>query len=382
VKDAINELAHVYAELKIMGAGLQYIDIGGGLGVDYDGSGTNFESSMNYTLNEYASDVVYRIKSVCDARDVPHPMIVSESGRAIAAHHSLLVFNTLGSSTLDQFKVKGSVEEDYRGSEEVPQPVRDLFDSYRSVNDRRLVECYHDAIQAREQALQMFNLGYLSLEFRGLAERLYWATCTKIRDHCRKLGKIPEELENLEAMLSDIYFCNFSIFQSLPDSWAIGHLFPIMPIQRLGERPTRNAVLADITCDSDGKIDRFVSARETKRTLELHELVQGEEYYLAAFLVGAYQETLGDLHNLFGDTHVVHIRLHDEGGWWIEEIVKGDTATKVLEYMEYDTDELYPRLARDCERAVREGRMSLAEAQAVKRFYENELNGYAYLEGE
>jgi arginine decarboxylase len=382
VKEAINELAHVYAELKLMGAGLQYIDIGGGLGVDYDGSGTNFESSMNYTLNEYASDVVYRIKAVCDDRDVPHPMIVSESGRAIAAHHSLLVFNTLGSSTLDQFKVKGSVDEDYQGSEEVPQPVRDLFDSYRSVNDRRLVECYHDAIQAREQALQMFNLGYLSLEFRGLAERLYWATCTKIRDHCRKLGKIPEELENLESMLSDIYFCNFSIFQSLPDSWAIGHLFPIMPIQRLGERPTRNAVLADITCDSDGKIDRFVSARETKRTLELHELVGGEEYYLAAFLVGAYQETLGDLHNLFGDTHVVHIRLHDEGGWWIEEIVKGDTATKVLEYMEYDTDELYPRLARDCERAVREGRMSLAEAQAVKRFYENELNGYAYLEGE
>jgi arginine decarboxylase len=382
VKEAINELAHVYAELKLMGAGLQYIDIGGGLGVDYDGSGTNYESSMNYTLNEYASDVVYRIKAVCDERDVPHPMIVSESGRAIAAHHSLLVFNTLGASKLDQFKVTGTVEEDYRGAEEVPQPVRDLFDSYRSVADRRLVECYHDAIQAREQALQMFNLGYLSLEFRGLAERLYWATCTKIRDHCRKLDKLPEELLDLESMLSDIYFCNFSIFQSLPDSWAIGHLFPIMPIQRLGERPTRNAVLADITCDSDGKVDRFVSARETKRTLEVHELAAGEEYYLAAFLVGAYQETLGDLHNLFGDTHVVHIRLHDEGGWWIEEIVKGDTATRVLEYMEYDTDELYPRLARDCERAVREGRMTLTEAQAVKRFYETELNGYAYLEGE
>jgi arginine decarboxylase len=168
----------------------------------------------------------------------------------------------------------------------------------------------------------------------------------------------------------------------LPDSWAIGQLFPIMPIQRLNERPSRNAVLADITCDSDGKIDRFVSPRETKRTLELHELIVGQPYYLAAFLVGAYQETLGDLHNLFGDTHVVHIRLHDEGGWWIEEIVKGDTANKVLEYMEYDTDELYPRLARDCERAVREGRMTLTEAQAVKRFYENELNGYAYLEVE
>ena len=275
VKDAINELAHVYAELKIMGAGLQYIDIGGGLGVDYDGSGTNFESSMNYTLNEYASDVVYRIKSVCDARDVPHPMIVSESGRAIAAHHSLLVFDILGSSTLDQFKVTGRPEEDYHGHEEVPQPVRDLFDSYRSVNERRLVECYHDGLQAREQALQMFNLGYLSLEFRALAEKLYWATCTKIRDYCRKLDRVPEELENLEDMLSDIYFCNFSVFQSLPDSWAIGQLFPIMPIQRLGERPSRNAVLADITCDSDGKIDRFVHPRVTKRTLEVHELTPG-----------------------------------------------------------------------------------------------------------
>jgi arginine decarboxylase len=382
VKDAINELAHVYAELKIMGAGLRYIDIGGGLGVDYDGSGTNYESSMNYTLNEYASDVVYRIKSVCDARDVPHPMIISESGRAIAAHHSLLVFDTLGSSKLDQFKVTGKPAEDYHGSEEVPQPVLDLFDSYKSVNERRLVECYHDALQAREQALQMFNLGYLSLEFRGLAEKLYWATCAKIRDYCRKLDRVPEELENLEDMLSDIYFCNFSVFQSLPDSWAIGQVFPIMPIQRLAERPTRNAVLADITCDSDGKIDRFVHPRITKRTLEVHELVPGDAYYLAAFLVGAYQETLGDLHNLFGDTHVVHIRLQDGGGWWIEEIVKGDTANKVLEYMEYDTDELYPGIARDCERAVQEGRMSLTEAQAVKRFYENELNGYAYLEVE
>jgi arginine decarboxylase len=382
VKDAINELAHVYAELKIMGAGLQIIDIGGGLGVDYDGSNTNYDSSMNYTLNEYASDVVYRIKKVCDARNVPHPKIVSESGRAIAAHHSVLVFDTLGSSKLDQFQVTGRVEDDYRGTAPLPQPVADLFDSFRSVTERRLVECYHDAAQAREQALQMFNLGLLSLEFRGLAERLYWATCAKIRDYCRKLVKVPEELEGLETVLSDTYFCNFSVFQSLPDSWAIGQLFPIMPIHRLDEKPVRNAVLADITCDSDGKIDRFVHPRDTKKTLELHELVPGEQYYLATFLVGAYQETLGDLHNLFGDTHVVHIRLHEEGGWWIEEIVKGDTANKVLEYMEYDTDELHPRLARDCERAVREGRLTLPEAQALKRFYERELDSYSYLEVE
>jgi arginine decarboxylase len=380
IKEAINELAHVYAELKLMGAGLQYIDVGGGLGVDYDGSGTNFPSSMNYTLNEYASDVVYRIASVCNARDIPHPMIVSESGRAVAAYHSVLIFDALGSSALDKFRVTGDRAEDYGGAEELPQPVQDLFEAYRAVSERRLVECYHDALTAREQVLQMFNLGLLSLEFRGLAERLYWATCAKIRDSCRKLERLPEELEDLESILSDVYFCNFSVFQSLPDSWAIDQLFPILPIHRLDERPTRTAVLADITCDSDGKIDHFVSLRDVKRTLELHELIPEEKYYLAAFLVGAYQETLGDLHNLFGDTHVVHVRLHDEGGWWIEEIVKGDTANKVLEYMEYDVAELYPALARDCERAIRDGRMTLAESQALKRFYESELDGYAYLE--
>jgi len=380
VKDAINELAHVYAELKLMGTGVKYIDVGGGLGVDYDGSGTNFESSMNYTINEYASDVVYRIASVCNAREIEHPVIVSESGRATVAHHSVLIFNALGSSALDQFRVAGSIEEDYNGQAELPQPVLDLFEAHRTVSERRLVECYHDALQAREQALQMFNLGLLSLEFRGLAERLYWATCARVRDYCRKLERVPEELEGLELILSDTYFCNFSVFQSLPDSWAIDQLFPIMPIHRLNEKPTRNAVLADITCDSDGKIDRFVSQRDVKRTLELHELKAGEEYYLAAFLVGAYQETLGDLHNLFGDTHVVHIRLHDEGGWWIEEIVKGDTASKVLSYMQYDVDRLFPQFARDCERAVRENRLTLAESQALRRFYESELNGYTYLE--
>ena len=380
VKDAINELAHVYAELKLMGAGLQYIDVGGGLGVDYDGSGTNFPSSMNYTLNEYANDVVYRVASVCNLRDIPHPMIVSESGRAVAAYHSVLIFDALGSSALDKFRVTGDRAEDYGGDEELPQPVQDLFEAYRAVSERRLVECYHDALTAREQVLQMFNLGLLSLEFRALAERLYWATCAKIRDSCRKLERLPEELEDLESILSDTYFCNFSVFQSLPDSWAIDQLFPIMPIHRLAERPTRTAVLADITCDSDGKIDRFVSLRDVKRTLEVHELMADEKYYLAVFLVGAYQETLGDLHNLFGDTHVVHVRLHDEGGWWIEEIVKGDTANKVLEYMEYDVAELYPALARDCERAIRDGRMTLAQSQALKRFYERELDGYAYLE--
>ena len=380
VKDAISELAHVYAELRLLGAGLEYIDVGGGLGVDYDGSGTNFPSSMNYTLNEYANDVVYRIASVCNERNVPQPMIVSESGRAIAAHHSVLIFDVVGSSALDGFQVTGREAEEFGGRRALPQPVKDLLDAWRSVGPRRLVECYHDAVTARDQVLQMFKLGLLSLEFRGLAERLYWATCARIRDAARRLPALPEELEDLEDALSDTYFCNVSVFQSLPDSWAIDQLFPILPIHRLDEAPTRHAVLADITCDSDGKIDHFVSPRDVKRTLEVHPLKDGEDYFLAAFLVGAYQETLGDLHNLFGDTHVVHIRLHDEGGWWIEEIVKGDTANKVLAYMEYDVEELYPALARDCERAVREGRMTLAESQALKRFYEGELDGYAYLE--
>ncbi|MFO7326792.1 MAG: biosynthetic arginine decarboxylase, partial [Pseudomonadota bacterium] len=377
VKEAINELAHVYVELVRLGAGLRYIDVGGGLGVDYDGSGTNFPSSMNYTLAEYANDVVYRIASVCNARGVPHPMIISESGRAIAAHHSVLVFNVLGRSALDRFTVR---REDLDLPPDAPQPLRDLAEAFQAVGPRRLVECYHDAVTARDEALQMFKLGLLSLPQRALAERLYWATCTRVRDAARRLDEVPEELAELEGILSDTYFCNFSVFQSLPDSWAIDQLFPIVPIHRLDEQPTRKAVLADITCDSDGKIDRFVSLRDVKRTLEVHPLREGEDYLLAAFLVGAYQETLGDLHNLFGDTHVVHIRLHDQGGWWIEEIVKGDTANKVLEYMEYDVEELYPALARDCERAVREGRMSVAESQALKRFYENELNGYAYLE--
>lgn len=377
VKAAINELAHVYAELKGLGAGLRYIDIGGGLGVDYDGSGTNFSSSVNYTLREYANDVVYRVGSVCDARGIEHPMIVSESGRAIAAHHSVLVFNTLGSTVFDRFDVP---DIDQTVQPDLPQPIQDLVVAYREIRERRLVECYHDALTAREQALQSFNLGMLSLVQRGLAERLFWAICVKIRKLAASMDNLPEELEDLDGLLADIVFCNVSIFQSLPDSWAIDQLFPIMPIHRLDEQPTRRAVLADITCDSDGKVDHFVSRRDVKRTLELHALEPDKDYYLAAFLVGAYQETLGDLHNLFGDTHVVHLRLHDEGGWWIEEIVKGDSASQVLGYMEYDVAALSPALARDCERAIRAGRMTVAESQALKRFYETELAGYAYLE--
>ncbi|MBI4694672.1 MAG: biosynthetic arginine decarboxylase [Gammaproteobacteria bacterium] len=378
VKDVVNELAQVYGELKALGAGLEYLNIGGGLGVDYDGSGLVSGSSMNYTLAEYARDVVYRVASVCNARGIPHPVIISESGRAIAAHHSVLVFNALGSSRID----RGTNVDLLAGRDEagLPQPVRDLAETLRELGGGRYTESWHDAQQAREQALQLFNLGYLDLESRGLAEKLYWAIGARIRDLCGGMDLLPEDLAGVEAMLSDIYFCNLSVFQSLPDSWAIGQLFPVMPVHRLDEPPTRQAVIADLTCDSDGKIDRFVANRVVAPTLPLHELVAGQEYYLAAFLVGAYQETLGDLHNLFGDTHVVHVRWSEKGGWWLEEALKGDTAQSVLGYMQYDADDVYPRFARDCERAVSDGRLTVAESQQLKRYYEAELNGYTYFE--
>ncbi len=376
IKDAIAELAHVYAELCAMGAGLRYIDIGGGLGVDYDGSGSNSASSINYTLAEYAADVVYRIVTVCNARGLEHPTIISESGRAIAAHSSVLVIDVLGSASLDHFRLlEAELEERH-----LQQPVIDLFDAYREVAPSRLLECYHDAVQAHDSAVQMFGLGYLSLRERALAERVFWATCARIRDEARRLDEVPQELEALSLVLSDTYFCNFSVFQSLPDAWAIDQLFPIVPLQRLEEPPTREAVVADITCDSDGRIGQFVAGDGHKPTLPVHRLRDGEPYYLGIFLVGAYQETLGDLHNLFGDTHVAHIRLAADGGWWPEGIVQGDTAAELLGYMQFDVHRLYPRIVQDCEHAVRAGRMTLEESQVLRRFYETELRGYSYLE--
>jgi arginine decarboxylase len=380
LKDAIGELGHVYAELVRLGAPIRYVDVGGGLGVDYDGSRTSSDSSINYTLEEYAREVVYRLGSVCDDRGVPHPTIVSESGRAISAYQSVLVFKVLGSAgPRTTYPAPFPLPAEYSEADDVPQPIRDLVVAYDAVGEGRLVECFHDATRAREEALNLFNLGYLSLELRGLAEQLFWGTCARVQDGARELDDVPEELEPLEDILSETYFCNFSVFQSLPDAWAIGQVFPIVPIHRLDECPTHRAVLADVTCDSDGQIDRFVDGRAT---IDVHELLPDSDYYLAAFLVGAYQEALGDLHNLFGDTHVVHVRLHEEGGWWIEETVEGDTAREVLGYMQYDAERLQPQLARDCEVAVREGRMTVAETRELMRFYQAELSGYTYLEAD
>lgn len=376
IKDSVGELAHVYAELHRLGAGLEYIDIGGGLGVDYEGGAQNLSHSMNYSLMEYASAVVYRIASVCNSAGIAHPTIISESGRALSAYCSVLVFNALGSANFERREPAPPLEE----CMDLPQPLADLVTSCNDFDAERAVEIYHDAEQAYHQAMQMFNVGYVTLEQRAMAERIFWTVCTRIMDLYPAASDLPASLASLPTVLSDIYFCNFSVFQSLPDSWAIDQLFPIMPIHRLALKPDRPATLADITCDSDGKISRFALPDGAEPTLPLHALEEGSIYYLGAFMIGAYQETLGDLHNLFGDTHVITIHAEDGGTWSIDEIVKGNTASELLSYMQFNVAELHPRIWRDCERAVREGRMSLEESQALRRFYEMELNSYSYLD--
>jgi arginine decarboxylase len=374
VKGAVTEAARIYAELWRAGAtGLEFLDVGGGLGIDYDGSQTDFESSVNYTLQEYANDVVYHIQNVCDEANVPHPTIITESGRAVTAYHSVLVFNVLGVSGLGEEEVP----QELTGDPE--QPLIDLLETYRAVSMRNLLEAYHDAQQALDAALNLFSLGYLPLDQRCTAENLFWAICRKIQKLAGELDFFPEELEGLDAMLSDTYFCNFSLFQSMPDSWAIKQLFPIMPIHRLAEKPTHHAVLGDITCDSDGKVDQFIDRRDVKRTLALHEY-DGKPYYLATFLVGAYQEILGDLHNLFGDTNAVHVRLSPEGEVLLDEVIKGDTVREVLDYVQFKADNLVKALRRDVEAAVREGRLSYEESGQLLRYYEEGLHGYTYLE--
>ncbi len=374
IKNALTEAARVYVELHRVGAGVRFLDVGGGLGIDYDGSQTDFESSVNYTLQEYANDVVFRIKSVCEEAGVPHPAIVTESGRAVVAYHSMLVFDVLGVSDFDRFGVPPEVPAD------APQQVSDLFSIYRDLKKKNLLESYHDAVQAVDEALDLFNLGGLPIEMRALVERLFWSVCGRLLKLVRELDYTPEELTGLESLMSDTYFCNFSVFQSMPDSWAIKQLFPIMPIHRLNEPPTRRAVLGDITCDSDGKIDQFIDLRDVRNTLQLHPLREGEPYYLGAFLLGAYQEILGDLHNLFGDTNAVHVSIDEDGEYTIDDVIKGDTVREVLAYVQYNGEKLTELLRKDVERAVRAGKLSLGEARKLIQFYESGLDGYTYLE--
>ncbi len=373
IKGALNEAARVYAELKKLGAGLEYIDVGGGLGVDYDGSQTNFESSVNYTLQEYANDVVYHVQRVCDEAEIPHPTIISESGRAVVADHSALVFGVLGVSEQGENGVPPKLADD------VEQPLIDLMETFQNITMRNLLESYHDAQQSLDMAMNLFMGGYLPLEQRCMVERIYWAISHKIKRLASTLDFMPEELEGLDALLSDTYFCNFSLFQSIPDSWAIKQLFPIMPIHRLHERPTRNAVIGDITCDSDGKIDQFIDRRDVKRTLPLHNFV-GEPYYIGAFMIGAYQEILGDLHNLYGDTNTVHVSLGDDGQVVLDHVIKGDTVREVLDYVEFEPDELVRKLRDSVEAAVRDGKIDYQLAGKFLKYYEEGLQGYTYLE--
>lgn len=375
IKNALVESARVYADLARKGAGLELLDVGGGLGIDYDGSQTDFVSSTNYTLQEYANDVVYHIQTVCDDSGVPHPHLISESGRAVTAYHCALLFNVLGVARHGD----GAEQAPAPAAEHEPQPIRDLRHTLGELNLHNLLESFHDAQQWLETAVGMFSTGHLSLEARGTAENLYWTVCRRVRHLMDELENIPDELTQLDQLLCDTYFCNFSIFQSLPDSWAIKQLFPVMPIERLDEQPTRLAVLADITCDSDGKMDQFIDRHTVRNTLPLHPL-GSTSYVLGGFLIGAYQEILGDLHNLFGDTNAAHVNLTEQGEVVLESVVAGDTVTEVLGYVQFRHDELLEKLRQTVDHAVAEGRLQDSEAAHCLQFYEEALRGYTYLE--
>jgi arginine decarboxylase len=376
IKNALREAGRLFVETYKLGCtNLTYLDVGGGLGVDYDGSQTNYASSMNYTVQEYANDVVDAIKEICDQGGVPHPNLVSESGRALTAHHSVLVVNVLG---VTEFETHVPKE---RPPATAPL-VANLWETYSGVSHKNLLESYHDALEYKDQVLQLFNLGHLSLSDRVQCENLFWATCDKVLRMVRNQAHVPEELEGLEKALSDTYFCNFSMFQSLPDAWAVDQLFPICPIHRLDEEPTQRATLADITCDSDGKLDSFIDLRDVKHVLELHGKPEHENYYLGIFLVGAYQEILGDLHNLFGDTNTVHVSLNDEGEYDVKDVVAGDTVSEVLSYVDYSPSDLLGRLRSNVEAALRKKLLTIEESRQLINRFRQGMIGYTYLDQE
>ncbi len=381
VKDAIREASQIYVELVRLGANMQYLDVGGGLGVDYDGSKTNFYASKNYNMQNYANDIVAEVQEACEEANVKAPTLISESGRAIASHQSVLVFDILSTSEVPCDPPEPSQEKEHL-------IIRNLWETYNSINEQNYQEAYHDAGQFKEEAISLFTFGYVSLKERAKAEQLYWACCYKILAIARQQDYVPDDLEDLEKIMASIYYANLSVFQSVPDSWAIDQLFPIMPIHRLDEEPTKRAILADLTCDSDGKVDKFIDLRgDIKSVLELHPLnykkdsSTPEPYYVGMFLVGAYQEIMGNLHNLFGDTNVVHIRMNPKG-YQIEYVVRGDTINEVLGYVQYDGEDLLENLRRRTEQALQEKRMTLEEAQLLLQDYEKSLRRYTYLVSE
>lgn len=374
IKASLKEGARFYAELYKLGANPRYIDVGGGLGVDYDGSRLTYHST-NYSEQEYANDVIYIIKSVCNEKGVPHPNIITESGRALVAHSAILVFDVLGCNsfenvTPESFEVKPTDH----------QIIRDLADISNSLSVTTLNEGYNDLKQIQDDILQLFTYGVLDLSQRALAEKMIFNILARMKTLTEGNDKFSEIEYDIDSFLCDSYFCNFSVFQSLPDSWAVDQLFPVLPIVRLNEKPTRRGTIADLTCDSDGKINRFIDpeTNEAKNYLELHELKKDEPYYIAVFLTGAYQEILGDLHNLFGDTSAVHIHLK-ENGYMIDHIVLGDSVNDVLTYVEYETDEFQKQLKQECMMAIEEKAISQKQADILMDHFDRTLKGLTYL---
>lgn len=374
IQTALREAAQFYINLHKMGYNVDFVDCGGGLGVDYDGTRSpSSESSVNYTIQEYVNDCVYTFVDAANKNNIQHPNIITESGRSLAAHHSVLVIDVLETASLPR------MSEEFEPTETDHQLVKDLYEIWDNLNPRSILEDWHDAEQIREEALDLFAHGIVDLKTRAEIEGMYWSICREINTLTKQLKHVPEELRKMDKLLADKYFCNFSLFQSLPDSWAIDQLFPILPIQRLDERPTRNATLQDITCDSDGKIANFVTNRHISHVLPVHQLKKTEQYNLGVFLVGAYQEILGDMHNLFGDTNAVHISVKD-GRYHIDQIIDGETVEEVLDYVQYNPKKLVRQLEIWVAKSVKAGKISLEEGKEFLSNYRSGLYGYTYLE--
>jgi arginine decarboxylase len=372
IQKAVKEAARVYAKIKLKHINVKYFNIGGGLGLDYDGSKTSSDASANYTIQEYANNVVYSLKEVCDEESVSHPIILSESGRAITAYHSVLVFNIKGNKNGNFNK-----QVELRGNE--PHIIKELYDGFREINIKNYEEHYHDALLHREELLSLFNLGEIELEDKSKGEILFWQICEKAALFAKETENKSDDFEDLNKLLSKKYIGNFSVFQSVPDFWAIKQLFPVVPVSRANEKPTEYGTIVDITCDSDGEIDKFVDLKDVKEILELHELNSGS-YYLAVLMIGAYQDTIGDYHNLFGAANEAHIIVDESGGWHIKQIVNGDRNSDVLGYVKYNSNYLLEAFEADVNQAQRENGLSKADAEDILNNYRNVMNRYTYLD--
>jgi arginine decarboxylase len=370
----LREASQFYVQLRKLGFNVEFVDIGGGLGVDYDGTGSsNSESSVNYTLQEYVNDSVSTFVDASNKNNIPHPNVITESGRSLTAHHSVLVFEVLETATLPEWDVEEET------SENDHELVKELYSLWDNFSQQRMLETWHDAQQIREEALDRFSLGLIDLKTRAQIERLFWSVARRVYQIASKARHVPEELRQISRILSDKYFCNFSLFQSLPDAWAIDQIFPIMPIHRLNEQPTVSATIQDMTCDSDGKIDNFIATRNSSHNLPVHSLKAREPYYMGVFLVGAYQEILGDLHNLFGDTNAVHVSVDDKG-YNIDQVIDGETIAEVLEYVQYNPKKMVRTVESWVTTSVKAGIITLEEGREFLSNYRSGLYGYTYLE--